>query len=120
MAAACSRALRCDREAVLDLVGDVRSVQVAVLREELTVNVGDLRHEARKDAVRNGEVDLAPMRETSGGLLDALADEWVTSVEPRDSDAYVVERDTSVGRNPGASTSIIATQSATVFAIGPT
>ena len=84
------------------------------------MDVGDLRHEAREDAVRNREVDLAPVRETSGGLLDAFADERVASVEPRDSDAHVVERDTSVGRNPGASTSIIATQSATVLAIGPT
>ena len=31
------------------------------------------------------------MRETLGGLLDAFADEWVTSVEPCDSDAYLVE-----------------------------
>ena len=111
--------LRRDREAVLDLVGDVCSVQVAVLREELAVHVGDLRHEARETPWAPGSRSRAGAGSVrrSPGCVRGRAGRIRRATRLRPSRRRALS---SVGRNPGASTSIIAVQSPTVRAIGPT
>ena len=90
-----------------------------MVAEQVGVDLDHLAREPGVDAVRQREVDGAPVREQRGGRLDALAHERIGAVGPRDADAQVGERVELGGSKPGAIASIIRSQPATSRAIGP-
>src|SRR5919106_4402162 len=79
-------------EAALDLRPHVDAVEVAVLGEEVTVNVGDLALERGREEVREREVDPTSSWEERGRRLDALADQRLGVVRPGDCDGDLLER----------------------------
>src|SRR5919204_1261959 len=78
-------------EAPLDLPGEVVAVELGVLRVELAVHIRDLSCKCRRN-VRDRQLDRLPRSEERRRLGDALVDERVCGVEPRDSHGKIVKR----------------------------
>src|SRR6185295_10511202 len=74
------------RQAALDLDANVLSVQVSVFREQLAVDVGHLAVEAGENpSIWERELDRPAAWEERGRRLDALANQRLGELGPRDA-----------------------------------
>ena len=79
------------RNAPFDLAADVLAVELGLFRVELAVDISDLAHERRPEALRELHVEPSPAREALCGALHPGPDERIGVLEPDDADLQVVD-----------------------------
>ena len=108
-------------QAALDLDPHVLAVELAVLGEELAVDVGDLVHEEPTRPLRVEEARRADVAGSARSRLEhACADERLRVVDPGDSDLDLLQRlERDAARSPGRAPAAPPRTSSTSLAIGP-